>query len=338
MLFVTSKPFGCLLVFSSLMGCPAAPREVEAIVELGAQRVEIDVRLRDIRTPHADDLTQLQLFEQFSKWDPNWISDVPWAPTPTRFEYIGDGGTLDLRMHGSMSRADFDKCARAPLDSGVCEKFPLELGKAGYAVRPELVRELRIDPKARAAWPADAGRISYRFGTNEKFLDDGASLVGGFTTFQVSPTAAVDAVKKIAANDTVFLDGTVAEWTKALAAIDACTSEPWCALQADAAGRDQLRLVEAYLRTKAEPSEGLEGAPPRHLDFFRDSVAPLVPKIGFAPIDDLRLRLAYDAQLRRFRERGSTGNASWARVCRPDSMKQPALKDFCARLGVKTKK
>lgn len=316
------------------MGCVAAPRDIEATLELGAQKVEIDVRLRDIRTVHADDLTQLQLFAQFSKWDPNWISDVPWAPTPTRFEYIGDGGTLDLRMRGSMSRADFDNCARGP----GCDKFPVELGKAGYAVRPEALKDLRVDPKARTTWPADAGRISYRFSPNEEFLAEGASLVRGFTIFQTSPAAAVETVNQIATAEAAFQDGGVGEWTKSLAAIDACTPEPWCGLRAEAARRDQLRLVYEYLRTKPEAGEGLGSPPERHLEFFSESVAGLGLKPGFSPIDELRLRVAYDVQLELFRANRVTGKAAWARACRPDSMKQPAQRDFCARLGVKGKK
>lgn len=325
------------------IGCVAAPREVETTIDLGPQKVEIDVRLHDIRTSGNNALTQLQLFSEFSKWDPKWIEELPWAVAPTRFEYASDGGRLDLSMHGTMSRADFDKCARAAYDAGVCNEFPVMLSKSGYGVRPEVLQlaSLTIDPKAKAAWPADAGRMSYRVALSpkeEQFIKDGPSLAEGFELHRANPAAADATVKKMEAAESLFVKGSIADWQKELAELEACTEQPWCKFRRESVRRDQTRLVYGYLSKRPEAGAAIKGAPSRHLDFLDSSLGGLVPKDPLPLVDDLRMRILYDVQLDDFREQGWLGSDPWAAVCRPDTMKKPSLKDFCARLGVKAKK
>lgn len=325
------------------LGCLAAPREVETTLELGAQKVEITVRLKDIRTSAPDELNQLRVFNEFSTWDPAWINELPWAPAATRFEYASDGGSLELLMHASMTRADFDKCARAPADAGLCVDFPVELGKAGYAVRPEVLalKSLVIDPRQKASWPADAGRIGYRVGlsaSEEQFIDVGPSLARGFAIHRSAPAVASQTMKKIEASEQVFLQGSLADWTKELSALDACTEQPWCALRQEAARREQLRLVFGYLSTRPEAGFELRAPPERHIEFLGGGLGKLLPKDALSPIDELRLRIRYDVQLEAFRGKGWLAADAWQTVCRPDTMKKPSLKDFCSRLGVRPKK
>lgn len=334
-----------VLPLTLTLGCLAAPREVETMIDLGPQKVEIDVRVKDIRTLNTDDLNQLRVFSEFASWNPEWINELPWAPTPTRFEYSGDGGRLDLTMHGSMARADFDRCARAASDAGVCADFPLELGKSGYAVRPEVLalKSLVIDGRQKSTWAADAGRIGYRVGLSgaeDKFIASGPSLARGFALAQAAPAVAAETVKKIDATEDVFARGTVADWVKELAALATCADEPWCRLRKEAVQRDQLRLVNAYLKARPEAGEAIRAAPSRHLDFFGGPIGGLVPKDTFAPIDELRLRVKYDVQVDRFHDDGwvLADPNPWAAVCRPDTTKKPGLKDLCARLGVTGKR
>ena len=341
---MTLKPL-VWLPWCLMLGCLAAPREVETTLELGAQKVEIDVRLRDIRTSSTDDLTQLRVFNEFAKWNPEWISDVPWAPTPTKFEYLGDAGRLDLAMHGTMARADFDRCARAASDAGVCDDFPLELSQAGYAVRPAVLasKALLIDGKLRSSWPADAGRIAYRVrlnGSDDAFIEEGPSLGRGYEVMQASPKEAAQTLKQIEASEELFVHGSVADWLKEVAALEACVEPRWCRLRQEAVGREQTRLVYSYLRTRAEAGAGLRMPPKRHIDFLGAPFTGLLPKDALAPIDELRLRVRYDVQLDDYREQGwlSPGQSAWGPACRPEATKKQSQKDFCARLGVKGKR
>jgi hypothetical protein len=341
---MTLKPFMWLPGWV-VIGCIAAPREVEATLELGAQQVEIDVRLRDIRTSSTDDLTQLRVFNEFAQWTPEWVSGVPWAPTPAKFDYQGDAGRLDLAMHGTMARADFDTCARAASDAGVCKDFPLELRQTGYAVRPEVLasKSLLVDAKMKSFWPADAGRISYRVRLNandDAFIDHGPSLGRGFELFQSSPKQAAVTLKQIEASEELFVSGSAADWQKDVAGVESCVEPPWCRLRQEAVGREQTRLVYSYLRTQPEAGAGIRVPPKRHIDFLGESLTALLPKDRLTPIDALRLRVRYDVQLADYREQGwlSLGQSAWGSVCRPDAIKKQSLKDFCARLGVKAKR
>ncbi len=334
-----------LLPLCFTLGCLAAPREVETTIDLGAQRVEIDVRLRDIRTSGFDELTQLRVLNEVGRWDPQWINDLPWAPTPNRFEFLSDAGRLDLAMHASMTRAEFDRCARSGSDAGICDDFPIELGKSGYFVRPQLLsaRSLIIDPKAKASWPADAGRISYRVGLSaleDPFIDSGPSLQRGFELHQSAPELAAQTLKKIEASEELFVRGSVSDWLKEVAALEGCIEQPWCRLRQEAVRREQMRLVHSYLRTRPEAGEGIRPPPKRHIDFLGASFSLLNPKDNLAPVDELRLRVRYDIQLEELREQGwlSSDLRAWVSVCRPDTMKKASHKDFCARLGVRPKR
>lgn len=285
-----------------------------------------------MRTLGSDDLRQLETFGTFAKWDPDWLSDVPWAPTPTRFEYLGDAGRLDVAMHATMTRADFDRCARGLPDGGGCAAFPLSLGKAGYAVRPELtgLKSLVVDPKAKAAWAADAGRISYTVGLSgepDRFIREGPSLLRGFQLWTSEPAKAAEAVAQVKADGEKRASG--AEWADPV-----CTDVPWCGLRTEALNRDRSRLVYRYLQARTnEAGYGLRGPPPNTIDYLGSTFIPLVPKDALPAADDLKLRIVYDVSLAEFRENG-TARAPWNLVCRPDTMKKPSLKEFCGRLGV----
>ena len=325
-------------------GCIAAPREVETTIELGTKTVEIDVRLRDIRAASPDSLNQLRTFGDFSGWNPEWTNELSWAPTPTRFEYLADAGRLDLAMHGSMTRSDFDACARAGSDAGVCKDFPLELGKSGYSVRPEILelKSLIIDPRARTTWAADAGRIACRVGLSaekDTFISEGPSLLPGFLQYRSDPTRAVETLKRIKASEALFTNGSIADWSKELTSLEACTELPWCALRQEAVRRDQANLVYTYLRSRGEAGDAIQSPFPTYVDYFSAPTA-LVPKDALSLIDDLRLRIRYDVVVQRARSQGPTVQLEnpWAPVCRPDTMRKPSLKDFCARLGVRAKR
>lgn len=312
-----------------LAGCIAAPREVETTLELGAQKVEIDVKVKDIRAIGADDLRQLDTFATFAKWDKDWISEMPWAPTPAKFEYVANGARLDLALHGSMPRAEFDRCAGA---DGGCPSFPVTLGKAGYAVSPEVLglKSLTIDPKQKAAWPADVKKLTFTVafsGDPDTFVLDGPSLLRGYQLWSQSPAKAAETLAKIKAAEEKRAEGK--EWNDV-----ACTEVPWCGLEREALNRDRVRLVYRYLAARADlVSHGLRSPPAQTIDYLGSTFVNVAPKESFAPADELKLRILYDEARDGFRELGSA-RAEWTLVCRADAMKKPALKEFCGRLGV----
>ncbi len=321
------------LLLALVAGCLAAPREVETQLTLGPKQVEIDVRLKDVRGVGADDLRQLDTFAMFATWKKDWLDDVPWAPTPTRFEFIADAGRLDVALKGTMARADFDACARGAPDGGPCHTFPLELGKNGYAVKAEVLglTSLTIDPKAKAAWPADAGRIAYTVklsGDPDRFILDGPSLLRGHALYTSDPAKAEATLAQIKADEVKRASG---EW-----AVPVCTDIPWCGLRTEALQRDRARLVYRYLftRQESEAGYGLRAPPPLTVDYLGSTFATQIPKDRLAVLDDLRLRIVYDLALAGFHESGRA-SAPWERVCRPDVMKKPSLKAWCQKLGVK---
>lgn len=291
------------------------------------------MRLKDVRGVGSDDLRQVDTFAMFATWKKDWLDDMPWAPTPTRFEFIADAGRLDVALKGTMARADFDACARGAFDGGPCPSFPLELGKNGYAVKAEVLglKSLTLDPKAKAAWPADAKSIAYTVklsGDPDRFVLDGPSLLRGHALYVSDPAKAEATIAQIKADEEKRASG---EWV-----VPACTDVPWCGLRTEALQRDRVRLVYRYLsaRQESEAGYGLRAPPPQTLDYLGSTFVSQIPKDRLPAVDELKLRIVYDLALSGFRELGTT-SAPWERVCRPDTMKKPSLKAWCTKLGVK---
>lgn len=292
------------------------------------------MRLKDVRGVAGDDLRQLETYALFAAWNKDWISDTPWAPTPSKFEFIATPGRLDVAMKGTMARADFDACARGLPDGGGCNAFPLELTKAGYAVKPELLalKTLIVDPKAKSKWAVDAGQIAFTVRLSgahpDTFINDGPSLVKGHTLWTADPAKAAETVEAIKTAEGKRAAGT--DW-----AVPACKDEPWCGFRTEALERDRARLVFRYLEKRGgDVAVKLPDPPAQTIDYLGSTFVNQVPKDSFAAADDLKLRVVYDLALLSFRDRGSA-QAPWSLACRPDSMKKSSLKDFCGKLGVK---
>ena len=325
-----------LAVCSSVLflGCYAAPREVAVTIELGPQRVVLGAELLDVRTPMPDPLGQLRAFEGVSAWQPTWTDDLPWAPSPTRFEYSTDGGQLDLLLRAELPRAQFDACARS-VDAG-CRKFPLVLAEGRYSVDPEVLQSLVVDASQPTSWAADAGRITFRFAlrpADAPFLKAGGfSLAPAFLLFRGDPLAASETVRRAAQLEETFRSRRLDLWTQELERERACRGEPWCGLRQDAIELERLRLVHGYLYGLPEGGYGIQGPPPEFgfLRWAPDLKRP--PRLEFPLVDELRLRVAYDLLMAEYHRSGHPRPSlkGWSDACRA---KKARTKSFCALLG-----
>ncbi len=327
----------------ALTGCKVAPREIETVLELGAERVDIDVQLRDIRTGSNDDLSQLQLFEALHTWSPRFTEDLSWAPTPDRYRFSADAGRLSLSMHGTMSRADFERCARGfSLDGGdgACPRFPLHRTATGYALPPGFIEQARLvsTPGSKTSWAPDAGVISLVVGLTENTekVTAGPSLVRGFELFSGAPERASATVALINETEKRLNASPGEAWHRAIGELRACREAPWCGLRLEAIRRSQARLVFRYLAELPEANVALPQPPEDARLALPESPRALVPGDKLTPLDALRLRVRYDVGLDAYRDHGSLSwqAADFAAICRPDVVKRRSLKDFCLRLGV----
>lgn len=326
----------------AITACNVAPREVETVITLGAERVDIDVQLRDIRTGERDDLYQLQVFESLSAWESRWTEDLGWAPTPDAYRYSADAGRLSLSMHATMKRADFDRCARGFSSDGgeeVCSRFPLRLTSKGYAVPDGFVekQQLVLARGSKTSWPADAKVLAVTLGLTEQTekVTTGPSLLRGYEVFTASPEGARATVKLINETEKRLFAGPPEEFKKAIAELKTCTEAPWCALRSEAIRRLQARVLNRFLAELPEANVSLPEAPEDPRMMMPESLRTMVPTDKLAPIDALRLRVRYDIGLEAYRTTGSLewGGATFVGICRPEVVKKRSLKDLCIRLG-----
>ncbi len=320
----------------ALTACNVAPREVETVITLKAERVDIDVQLRDIRTGGRDDLYQFQVFEALSQWHTRWTEDWAWAPAPDVYRYTSDAGVLWLSMHATMTRSAFDACAR---DGGACEKFPLQLDAKGYSVLGGLIEgnNLVLARGAPTAWPADAGVIAISLGltTRTEEVIAGPSLIRGFEIFSLAPEKASATAALINETEKRLYTGTADEWQKTLAELTSCLDRPWCELRKEAMRRSQAQLLHRYLWQQREAMVALRSPPEDPRMVLPESIRGLVPADKVSLVDALRLRIRYDAGLAAYDKHGSLAwsGETWAAVCRPDVVKRRSLKELCIRLG-----
>lgn len=324
-----------------MTGCLAAPREVETVVRLGAERVDIDVELRDIRTAVAanDDLGQLQIFGWLHAWQPEWTEEMPWAPTPHVYQFNADAGVLSLTMHGTMRRAAFDACARGfAMDGGapVCPGFPLQLDARGYSAQP-FVDFMKLKAVSKTSWPANAKVLSLTLHVPVEVekVAGGPRLIRGFELYQSKPAAAQATIDAIGATET-RLNSSIDGWKRAFAEVKTCFEMPWCALQREALRRSQAQLIYRTLQKSGEAGLGVR-EPPEYFRFVvPDGAGRAVPADALPLIDALRLRVAYDAALIGYRDSGSFDWAAQAwlpQICRAAMMKKKSLRELCTRLG-----
>lgn len=330
--------FFAVVAIGVLSGCYTVPREVETVLHLGPDKVEIDVQLRDIRTTAPDELNQLQLFSTVSAWKADWVDTKPWAPTPDVYRFTADAGRLDLIMHGTMKRSEFDACARA--DAGVCEGFPLALSASGYSAAPVIeVLKLTLPSSVKTAWPANATTIAFTVAVTPQ-MESGAagpSFVRGFELFASDPAAATKAIAQMNEAEKQFTEAPVPVWAKTASELTACGDSRWCQLRVESLRRSQAILLYRYLLRGKETAIGLR-EPPEQQDAMRfdfGSMRSVLPKDSFAPIDELRLRVAYDNGLNAYRANGALGwsAATFRPVCRGEGAKKKSLKELCMRLG-----
>jgi hypothetical protein len=125
------------MLFLLVCGCPAAPSEVELTIALGAEQVEVQATLRDVRLWTQDPAEALRAFQEVRAPDAPLASKLlrqyPWMPRLQRWEWQVRGEALDLALTGAMPRSEFDTCvARTPEQrtapeeaSSPCRGFPL---------------------------------------------------------------------------------------------------------------------------------------------------------------------------------------------------------------------
>lgn len=318
------------------LGCYAAPREVRLTLDLGPQAVSLVADLRDVRTPAQDALTQLRVFDGVKEWSASDAQLLPWAEAPSKFEYASDGRQLDLALRATMPRDRFDACARST--DGGCPRFPLQLAGGRYAVMPDVLDAVLIDPGQATSWPADGGRVTFRFRLRESsaplLFKDNHSLAPGFALHRGAPQAAAETVKRVEQLEAAFNAPSSGEWAQQLELERGCTGEPWCGLRQDAIEGERLRLVHAHLRGRPEGGYGLQ-APPPEFGFGMREVGPKRPAPPEFPlVDELRLRVEYDLQLAEHHRTGHPRPTlrGWSAAC---TSKKDAVRRFCARLGVK---
>ena len=325
---------------TQLAACIAAPRDVETTLTFGDDKIDIDVKVKDIRAAADDDLGQLRTFFDYAQWKPSWIEDLPWAPSPDVYEFSLENNKLNLTMHGSMTRSEFDRCVRIAQDGKprACPKFPFDRLSAGYALSDEVKqnRSIVLDRDTPAAWPFDAQKISVHFRPNKEevsFIAEGPSLSHGYTLVQAMPLKAAETLNQISAGEALFMDSTGEQVRAQVAELESCSEPRWCAFRLEAARREAAHLVYAYLRGSPQAGTGVRAPPALGNDLAGRAFASRLPKDKLALLDELKLRIAYDVMLDGYREQGSMPATTWDAVCRPDTMKKPTLKDFCLRIG-----
>ena len=328
----------------SLLGCSVGPREVETTIKLGAERVDIDVQLRDIRALPADDLGQLRLYAEYQTWHETWVDDMKWAPTPNVYRFTPGPGRLGLTMHATMTRAEFDRCGRGfTTDGGVpaCNHFPIELGATGYSVETHLkTNKIEVPAGTKVTWPANTTSMTLRVTVTAEMekVVEGPSLLRGYELMTSDPANAAQALKQIELSEHRFTDDSAEAWRQFTTDLRACTEVKWCALRQESVRRSQAQLIYRTLQRSREAGVGVREPPAKEspLGWLSEPVFKLVPKDSFAIIDELRLRVLYETGLANYRERGELGwePSTWAPVCRADVMKKKSLREFCTRLGV----
>lgn len=314
------------------LGCYAAPRQVSLTLDLSPQSVSLVADLRDVRTPALDPLTQLRAFDGVKAWSAADAELLPWAPAPSAFVYASDGGQLDLEVRATMAREPFDACARS-VDGG-CPRFPLRLAGGRYGVVPEVLDAVVLDPGQATSWPADAGRVTFRFALREAsaplLFKPNRSLAAAFLLHRSDSRVAAETVARVNELEAAF-ELPLAEWKQQLEREGACSGEPWCQLRADAIEGARLRLVHEFLSGRPEGGYGIQPPPPQFGWRHHDGG----PKWSLPLVDELRLRVEYDLQLAEFHRTGHPRPTlrGWGAACA--SKKQAEARLFCSRLGAK---
>ena len=205
-----------------------------------------------------------------------------------------------------------------------------------------MIEVLKLKPPAsvRATWPVNTPTIAFTVAVTPQ-MESGAagpSFARGFELFASDPTAATKAIAQMDEAEKQFTGAPAAAWAKTASDLATCSGSRWCQLRVESLKRSGAILLYRYLLRGKETAIGLR-EPPEQRDALRfdfGSMRAVLPKESFAPIDELRLRVAYDNGLNAYQAGGALGwsATTFAPVCKGESAKKKSLREMCTRLAV----
>ncbi len=322
-------------------GCFAAPRTVEVRATFSEQEVTAEAVLGDVRTFAPDALNQLRTFHEAASPPARWFEKRPWLPRPSTYEWRVEAERADLVIRATMSRADFDTCARDACGKGperACRDFPIQRCGDEYTLDPELLSSdgVRFLPGSRTAWKAHETTTSLKFEVTPQaatVVEDGPSLAAGAALFKQHPSEA-RAVAALADEYVKAFQG--GDWQAAQKLVKSaadCQSTPIiCRLRAEVFHREQAGLLNAYLFRFEGWS--LTPPPPSVLLLLHNPYFDMLPGKPLSEVASLRMRVLYEVAQREYRQTGFlmdiTGELE--RICTAARGKSKEQKAFCRAL------
>ncbi|NMO21167.1 hypothetical protein HPC49_28630 [Pyxidicoccus fallax] len=291
-----------LSLFST--GCFITPREGDISVELGAERVDVVVQLRDVRLVPHDVLDGLRVFVPYADLESarGLFAKSPmakWGGTLTSVTWRARDRTLDVEVRGTLPRSAFETCARAACGGGPaptedrCEGFPIRRCGAGGILTPDAPRLDTHEVRAPEQWPAEAKRLEARLVYVKQ--DELKPALEVFSSYSRAPVAARASLQQVDAFKQAY-DGGDLSRASSLYEHARTTANP---LVLEGVQRERMRLLHRFLDSHRAVLLSL----PPGLDSFvgfqpDDREPPLAP---MPELLRLRLQIAYEAALRDYR-------------------------------------
>lgn len=349
-----SNAFRCVGGVLALLicGCPAAPREVELVVNLGLEDVEVQATLRDIQVWTQEPAEALLAVHQIAgpeaPFAASLLRQYAWLPRLQKWEWHVRGDALDLTLLGSMPRSRFDACAAlppkarpdTPPGSSPCAGFPLwKSGEEYHSIldmnhQDPAAADWTPAPRVATRWPVRADRLETRVLLGSRwFRPSSSSALPPYQLQTRAPEVVASYAALIERQRLAFRAGNTAD-SKAIQAEATKTLSPEVlSLFQAQTRRERLGLIQAMLRRHGiRPAKLLRRPLDQQFDDagpedYAPSLIPLKP-----PPEVLLLRLAriHDQAAVRFGvdwETGTRDFSSW--------LDESALRGVCEDLSRK---
>jgi len=340
-----------VVLFLLLCGCPAGPSEVELTIALGADQVEVQATLRDVRLWTQDPAEALRAFHEVSAPEAplaaRLLREYPWMPRLQRWEWKVRGEALDLALTGSMPRSQFEACVAMPPEqrTGTAEEASSCLGFPLWRSGDEYRSILETPPQSlegpewialgATRWPIREQRIQARVRLGSKWLP--ASRGSALPAFELQarePEAVSSYLALVERLGRAFSEGDTPA-CKAIQAEAARVLPPVVlALFQAQVRRERLWLIEALVR-----SHGLLPVKflPKPLDRRQyvstpepEYAPPLLPRQRPPEVLLLRLARLQDQAAVRFAGNEETGDRDFS-----SGLDEPELQVLCGELSRK---